>query len=128
MMPDMLERVDLYLTEANIYDNWESQLEFWNDSGKPKDRFIVLQSNGGTQVRDGLANDFYFSLYIVGRQGQENVAETKEKALQTIEYIKDHPLDGCLNYIQLQSPLGRPTLTEEKRVVYELLLRVVGGG
>lgn len=127
MMPDMLERVDDYLSDASLYGDWISNLELWNDTGNPKDKFIVLQSNGGTQVRDGLANDFYFSLYVVGRHGQENVAETKSKALQIIEYIKDHPLDGCLNYIHLQAPLGRPMLTEEKRVVYELLLRVVWG-
>lgn len=127
MMPDMLERVDAYLNDAGLYSGWVSQLELWNDTGIGTDRFMVLQSNGGTQVRQSLANDYYFSLYVVGRQGQENVAETKAKALEVIDYIKEHPLDSCLNYVQLQQPLPRPMLTEEKRPVYELMLRVVWG-
>lgn len=127
MMPDMLERVDEYLNNAGLYAGWTSQLELWNDTGLGTDRFMVLQSNGGTQVRQSLANDYYFSLYVVGQQGQENVAETKAKALEVIDYIKEHPLDSCLNYVQLQQPLPRPMLTEEKRPVYELMLRVVWG-
>lgn len=127
MMPDMLERVDAYLEDAGLYAGWTSQLELWNDTGVGTDRFMVLQSNGGTQVRQSLANDYYFSLYVVGQQGQENVAETKAKALEVIDYIKEHPLDSCLNYVQLQQPIGRPLLTEEKRPVYELMLRVVWG-
>lgn len=127
MMPDMLERVDAYLNDAGLYTGWKSQLELWNDTGIGTDKFMVLQSNGGTQVRQSLASDYYFSLYVVGQQGQENVAETKAKALEIIDYIKEHPLDSCLNFVQLQQPLPRPMLTEEKRPVYELMLRVVWG-
>ena len=127
MMPDMLERVDAYLNDAELYSGWISQLELWNDTGVGTDRFMVLQSNGGTQVRQSLANDYYFSLYVVGQHGQENVAETKAKALEVIDYIKEHPLDSCLNFVQLQQPLPRPMLTKEKRPVYELMLRVVWG-
>lgn len=127
MNPDMLERVDAFLQDAGLYAGWISQLELWVDTGVGEDAFMVLQSNGGTQVRDGLSNDFYFSLYIVGKQGQQNLADTKAKALEVINYIKSNPLDSCLNYIQLQQPLPRPMLTEERRPVYELLLRVVWG-
>ena len=121
----MLELVDAYLQDAGLYDGWTSQLQFWNDTGDGSEQFIVLQSNGGTQVMDGLGGDFYFSLYVVGKHGQYNVADVDAKALEIIEYIKTHPIDSCVNYIQLQAPLGRPMLTEEKRPVHELLLRVV---
>ena len=124
-MRDMLELDDQYLSDAGLYDGWTNQLEFWNDTEVGTDRFMVLQSNGGTQVMDGLGGDFYFSLYIVGKQGQYNVADVDAKANEIIEYIKTHPIDSCVNYIQLQAPLGRPMLTEEKRPVHELLLRVV---
>lgn len=127
MSPDMLERVDEFLEDAGLYAGWISQLEMWGDTGIGTDRFMVLQSNGGTVVRKNLSNDFYFSLYIVGQQGQQNLAETKAKALEVIEYIKENPLDSCLNYINLQQPLPRPILTEEKRPIYELMLRVVWG-
>ena len=127
MMPDMLERVDAYLNDAGLYMGWKSQLELWNDTGIGTDKFMVLQSNGGTQVRQSLASDYYFSLYVVGQQGQENVAETKAKALEIIDYIKEHPLDSRLNFVQLQQPLPRPMPTKEKRPVYELMLRVVWG-
>lgn len=122
---NMLELVDAYLQDAGLYDGWTSQLQFWNDTGDGNEQFIVLQSNGGTQVMDGLGGDFYFSLYVVGRHGQYNVADVDAKANEIIEYIKTHPIDSCVNYIQLQAPLGRPMLTEESRPVHELLLRVV---
>lgn len=122
---NMLELVDAYLQDAGLYDGWTSQLQFWNDTGDGNEQFIVLQSNGGTQVMDGLGGDFYFSLYVVGKHGQYNVADVDAKANEIIEYIKTHPIDSCVNYIQLQAPLGRLMLTEEKRPVHELLLRVV---
>lgn len=121
----MLELVDAYLQDAGLYDGWTSQLQFWNDTGNGNEQFIVLQSNGGTQVMDGLGGDFYFSLYVVGKHGRYNVSDVDAKALAIIEYIKTHPIDSCVNYIQLQAPLGRPMLTEENRPVHELLLRVV---
>lgn len=123
----MLERVDGYLEDAGLYAGWTSQLQFWNDTGDGTEQFIVLQTNGGTQIRDMLANDFYFSLYVVGKQGQQNVAAVNDKCEEIIEYIKSHPLDNCVNYIQLQAPMSRPALTETKRPVIELLLRVVWG-
>ncbi len=122
---NMLELVDAYLQDAGLYDGWTSQLQFWNDTGDGNEQFIVLQSNGGTQVMNGLGGDFYFSLYVVGKHGQYNVSDVDAKANEIIEYIKTHPIDSCVNYIQLQAPLGRPMLTEEKRTVHELLLRVV---
>lgn len=122
---NMLELVDAYLQDAGLYDGWTSQLQFWDDTGNGNEQFIVLQSNGGTQVTDGLGGDFYFSLYVVGKHGQYNVSDVDTKALEIIEYIKTHPIDSCVNYIQLQASLGRPMLTEEKRPVHELLLRVV---
>lgn len=124
---NMLERVYDYLNDAGLLSGWTAQLQFWNDTEDGNEQFIVLQSNGGTQVRQDLANDFYFSVYIVGKQGQYNVADVDAKANAITEYIKENPLDSCVNYIQLQAPLGRPMLTEEKRPVHELLLRVVWG-
>lgn len=124
---NMLERVYDYLNDAGLLTGWTAQLQFWNDTEDGNEQFIVLQSNGGTQVRQDLANDFYFSVYVVGKHGQYNVQDVDAKANEIIEYIKENPLDSCVNYIQLQSPLGRPMLTEEKRPVHELLLRVVWG-
>lgn len=122
---NMLELVDAYLQDAGLYDGWTPQLQLWNDTGDGNEQFIVLQTNGGTQVMDGLGGDFYFSLHIVGKQGQYNLQDVDAKANEIIEYIKTHPIDSCVNYIQLQAPLGRLMLTEEKRPVHELLLRVV---
>ncbi len=124
---NMLERVDSYLEDAGLYAGWTSQLQFWMDSGLGDEQFIVLQTNGGTQIRDGLGSDYYLSLYVIGKQGQHNVADVDAKAIEIIEYIKNHPLDSCLNYVQLQAPMPRPMLTEEKRPVIELMLRVVWG-
>jgi hypothetical protein len=55
-MRDMLELVDQYLSDAGLYDGWTSQLEFWNDTEVGTDRFMVLQSNGGTNVSKDLRN------------------------------------------------------------------------
>lgn len=124
---NMLERVYDYLNDAGLLDGWTAQMQFWNDSQDGDEQFLVLQSNGGTQIRDGLGSDYYFSLYVVGKQGQYNVQDVDAKANEIIEYIKYHPIDSCLGYVQLQAPLGRPLLTEEKRPVHELMLRVVWG-
>lgn len=124
---NILERVYDYLNGAGLLTGWTAQLQFWNDSENGDEQFIVIQSNGGTQVRQDLGNDFYFSVYVVGKHGQYNVSDVDAKANEIIGYIKQNPLDGCLGYIQLQAPLGRPMLTEEKRPVHELLLRVVRG-
>ncbi|MDU7405620.1 MAG: hypothetical protein E7L15_17410 [Citrobacter portucalensis] len=124
---NILERVYDYLNDAGLLTGWTAQLQFWNDSENGDEQFIVIQSNGGTQVRQDLGNDFYFSVYVVGKHGQYNVSDVDAKANEIIEYIKQNPLDGCLGYIQLQAPLGRPMLTDEKRPVHELLLRVVRG-
>lgn len=124
---NMLERVYDYLNDAGLLTGWTAQVQLWNDTGIGTDRFLVLKTSGGTNMRQGLANDYYFKLFVVGQQGQYDSEVVDDKANEIIEYIKENPLDSCLNYIQMQSPLGDMTLTEEKRPVHELLLRVVWG-
>lgn len=124
---NMLERVYNYLNDAGLLDGWTAQVQLWNDTGVGTDRFLVLKTSGGTGVRQGLSNDFYFKLFVVGQQGQYDAEVVDNKANEIIEYIKENPIDSCLNYIQMQSPLGDMMLTEERRPVHELLLRVVYG-
>lgn len=125
---NMLERVYDYLNDAGLLTGWTAQMQFWQDTKNGNEQFLVIQSNGGTQIRDGLGSDYYFSVYVVGKHGTYNVADVDAKANEIIEYIKSHPLDSCLNYVQLMQPLGRPVLSEEKRPIHELMLRVVWGG
>lgn len=129
---NMLERVYDYLVSGGIIETtppngWNYQQYIWNDNGVGSDKFIVLQPNGGTQIRDDLGSDYYFSLYVIGNQGNGDIQDVAEKVDEIIDYIKNHPLDSCLGYIQMQGPTPRPMLTEEKRVVFELMLRVVWG-
>lgn len=123
----MLERVYDYLNDAGLLTGWIDQKYIWIDTGGASDKFIILQPNGGTQVRDNLGSDHYFSLFIVGQHGNVDIQEVADKANEIIEYIKTHPLDSCLGYVQMQGPTPRPSLTEEKRVVFELMIRVVWG-
>ena len=113
---NMLELVDAYLHDAGLYDGWTSQLQLWNDTGDGNEQFIVLQSNGGTQVMDDLGGDFYFSLYVVGKQGQYNVADVDEKANEIIEHIKTHIPDDLRSFqrinIRMQIPHAHPDFLE----------------
>ena len=124
---NMLERVYDYLNDAGLLNDWTAQMQFWHDTENGNEQFIVIQSNGGTQVRDGLGSDYYFSVYVIGKRGTYNVADVDAKANEIIEYVKSNPIDSCLNYVQMQAPLNRPMLSEEKRPIHELLLRVVWG-
>lgn len=124
---NMLERVYDYLTDAGLLNDWTTQMQFWHDTGNGNEQFIVIQSNGGTQVRDNLGSDYYFSVYVIGKRGTYNVSDVDAKANEIIEYVKSTPLDSCLNYVQMQAPLGRPMLSDEERPIHELLLRVVWG-
>lgn len=124
-MKDMLEILGDYLNDGGLLNEWTWQYELWIDSKKPKEQFIVIQSNGGTAISNGLGNDFYFSVYVIGKVGVENLEDVKDKAMNIIHYIESNPINNCIGTIHMQSPLGRPTLTEEKRVVYELLIRCV---
>ena len=122
---NMLERVDGYLEDAGLYAGWTSQLEIWNDSDSSTDKFIVLQSNGSSPLSDELASDRFFYIHVIGQRGQTDVREAREKAMEIVSYIKNNPIDSCVNFIQMQSDIPRPALTEEKRVVYMLMVRVV---
>lgn len=124
-MKDMLEILGDYLNDGGLLNEWTWQYELWIDSKKQKDQFIVIQSNGGTEISKGLGNDFYFSVYVIGKVGVENLEDVKAKAMNIIHYIENNPINNRIGTIHMQSPLGRPTLTEEKRVVYELLIRCV---
>ncbi len=121
----MLERVDKYLEDAGLYSGWTPQLEIWNDSDTSTDRFLVLQSNGGTALSKDLGSDKYFYLHVIGKRGQSDVEEARGKALEITNYIVNNPIDSCVNFIQMQGDIPRPALTEEKRVVYMLMFRVV---
>ena len=121
----MLERVDKYLEDAGLYSGWTPQLEIWNDSDTSTDRFLVLQSNGGTALSKDLGSDKYFYLHVIGKRGQADVEEARGKALEITDYIVNNPIDSCVNFIQMQGDIPRPALTEEKRVVYMLMFRVV---
>lgn len=121
----MLERVYDYLNDAELLAGWTAQLEIWNDSDTSTDRFLVLQSNGGTALSKDLGSDRYFYLHVIGRRGQSDVEEARGKALEITNYIVHNPIDSCVNSIQMQGDIPRPALTEEKRVVYMLMFRVV---
>lgn len=123
----MVDAVDSYLDSAGIYTGWQAQLQLWRDTDVANDRFIVLQTSGGTPLTPGLGADYYFSIFVIGRRGMPDIQECGDKANEIIEHIKNNGVDKCLGHIQMQSPLGQPSLTEEKRVVYELLVRVVRG-
>lgn len=124
-MIDMIKMIEAYLNDGGVIGDWKCHYELWLDDERAKSQFIVIQSNGGTAISKGLGNDFYFSIYVIGKVGVENIEDVKAKAMDIINYIENNPINNCIGTIHMQSPLGRPTLTEEKRVVYELLVRCV---
>lgn len=124
-MINMIKMIEGYLNDGRVIGDWQCHYELWLDDKKAKSQFIVIQSNGGTAVNKDLGGDFYFSIYVIGKVGRENLDVVQNKAMSIIEYVKNNPINNCIGTIHMQAPLGRPTLTEENRVVYELLVRVV---
>lgn len=63
-MIDMTDHLTAYLKDAGLTDGFKVQAMFWRDTGKAADKFIVVQPGGGTIVTDGLANDYFMSVWV----------------------------------------------------------------
>lgn len=123
-MIDMTDRLTAYLKDAGLTDGYKVQVMFWRDTGKATDKFIVVQPGGGTIVTDGLANDYFMSVWIVGAQGGEDMAQVIARSREVMEYIKAHQIDSCLGSVNLMQPMPTPTQTGEKRVAMLISLRI----
>lgn len=123
-MIDMTDRLTAYLKDAGLTDGFKFQAMFWRDTGKAADKFIVVQPGGGTIVTADLSNDYFMSVWVLGAQGGEDMAQVISRSREIMQYVKDHQIDSCLGSVNLLNTFPRPVQTEEKRVAIEISLRI----
>lgn len=112
-----------YIVASELVTNYTLQMHFWADTGKPKDKFVVIQTNGGSALRDGLGADYFMILTVIGDKNEFKVIG--EKANELIQYITNNPKSDCLSLVEASGGLPAPILTEEGRIVFRIPIRII---
>ncbi|ELY3999356.1 hypothetical protein SMY30_003987 [Cronobacter sakazakii] len=119
MNPPMHTRVRNYFMNAGLTDGFKVQLLMWTDSGTESDRFMVFRPNGGSNIRNGLGNEQYILVDVIGAKGGN--AFVDERVQQIVDYVQQNPMtDDCVGYLQNMGSMSAPVLTTEGRLVYRL--------
>ncbi|ELQ6126756.1 hypothetical protein R2255_003790 [Cronobacter dublinensis] len=119
MNPPMHTRVRNYFVNAGLTDGFKVQLLMWTDSGTESDRFMVFRPNGGSNIRNGLSNEQYILVDVIGAKGGN--AFVDEHVQQIVDYVQQNPMiDDCVGYLQNMGAMPSPVLTTEGRLVYRL--------
>lgn len=119
MNPPMHTRVRNYFVNAGLTDGFKVQLLMWTDSGTESDRFMVFRPNGGSNIRNGLGNEQYILVDVIGAKG--GTAFVDERVQQIVNYVQQNPMtDDCVGYLQNMGAMPSPVLTTEGRLVYRL--------
>ncbi|NCH41776.1 phage tail termination protein [Cronobacter sakazakii] len=119
MNPPMHTRVRNYFINAGLTDGFKVQLLMWTDSGTESDRFMVFSPNGGSNIRNGLGNEQYILVDVIGAKGGN--AFVDERVQQIVDYVQQNPMtDDCVGYLQNMGAMPGPVLTTEGRLVYRL--------
>ncbi|EOC0030458.1 hypothetical protein ACI0X8_001081 [Cronobacter sakazakii] len=119
MNPPMHTRVRNYFMNAGLTDGFKVQLLMWTDSGTESDRFMVFRPNGGSNIRNGLGNEQYILVEVIGAKGGN--AFVDERVQRIVDYVQQNPMtDDCVGYLQNMGAMPAPFLTTEGRLVYRL--------
>ncbi|EOW6646144.1 hypothetical protein ACOZ0N_003098 [Cronobacter muytjensii] len=119
MNPPMHTRVRNYFMNAGLTDGFKVQLLMWTDSGTESDRFMAFRPNGGSNIRNGLGNEQYILVDVIGAKGGN--AFVDERVQQIVDYVQQNPMtDDCVGYLQNMGAMPSPVLTTEGRLVYRL--------
>ncbi|ELY2861538.1 hypothetical protein SMC83_004049 [Cronobacter sakazakii] len=119
MNPPMHTRVRNYFMNAGLTDGFKVQLLMWTDSGTESDRFMVFRPNGGSNIRNGLSNEQYILVDVIGAKSGN--AFVDERVQQIVDYVQQNPMtDDCVGYLQNMGAMPAPVLTTEGRLVYRL--------
>ncbi|EOI5799755.1 hypothetical protein ACMS1M_003933 [Cronobacter dublinensis] len=119
MNPPMHTRVRNYFMNAGLTDGFKVHLLMWTDSGTESDRFMVFRPNGGSNIRNGLSNEQYILVDVIGAKGGN--AFVDERVQQIVDYVQQNPMtDDCVGYLQNMGAMPSPVLTTEGRLVYRL--------
>ncbi|UCS82845.1 virion structural protein [Yersinia phage vB_YenS_P400] len=112
-----------YIVASEVVKNYTLQMHFWDDTGKPKDKFVVIQTNGGSALREGLGADYFILMSIIGNKNEFKAIG--EKANELIQYITNNPKSDCLSLVEAYSGLPAPILTDEGRIVFRIPVRII---
>ncbi|WP_105624952.1 phage tail termination protein [Cronobacter malonaticus] len=119
MNPPMHTRVRNYFMNAGLTDGFKVQLLMWTDSGTESDQFMVFRPNGGSNIRNGLGNEQYILVDVIGAKGGN--AFVDERVQRIVDYVQQNPMtDDCVGYLQNMGAMPAPVLTTEGRLVYRL--------
>ncbi|WP_454878598.1 phage tail termination protein [Serratia inhibens] len=127
MTPSMHERFKQWIVDSGLISGYKIQMYQWRqmttDNGEQ--RYVVIQPNGGTSVRNDLGSEYYVMLSIVA--GKNDVEQPAADAQAIINHVQANPLDDCLGYIENMGATPTPIFTEESRMVLRLQFRIVYG-
>lgn len=119
MTPSMYERVRNLFVLAGLTDGRVVQLNFFEDTKKATDAFMVFRSNNGVGLPNSESGEHYVLVDVIGQKDKRGATATAAQAI--LNYIEANPLvDKCVGQIQSVGFLPPPMLTEEGRPVYRL--------
>ena len=126
MTPAMYMRLkDLFVAEK-LTEGFKVQWREWKDSGKSSDQFIVFRPSGGTNISHDMGGDWYVMVDVVGSEFDPDAAEAAVSAI--VEYISAQSgADDCVGALRLVGNVPAPISTEERRLVWRLLISCTYG-
>lgn len=119
MNPPMYERVKNLFQDAGLTAGMVVQLNFFEDTKKATDSFIVFRPNNGVGLPNSHSGEHYVLVDVIGRKDKRAITSSNSQAI--LDYVEANPLsDKCVGQIQSMGFLPPPILTEEGRPVYRL--------
>ncbi|HCR0384575.1 TPA: hypothetical protein OMS42_001310 [Enterobacter kobei] len=119
MNPPMYERVKNLFQDAGLTAGMVVQLNFFEDTKKATDSFIVFRPNNGVGLPNSDSGEHYVLVDVIGRKDKRAITSSNSQAI--LDYVEANPLsDKCVGQIQSMGFLPPPILTEEGRPVYRL--------
>lgn len=119
MNPPMYERVKNLFQDAGLTSGMVVQLNFFEDTKKATDSFIVFRPNNGVGLPNSDSGEHYVLVDVIGRKDKRAITSSNSQAI--LDYVEANPLsDKCVGQIQSMGFLPPPILTEEGRPVYRL--------
>jgi len=126
MKPSMYERVRNLFVAAGLTDGRIVQLNFFEDTKKATDAFIVFRPNNGVGLPNSDSGEHHVLVDVIGQKDKRGA--TAAASQDILDFIEANPLsDRCVGQIQSMGFLPPPILTEEGRPVYRLLFSCLYG-
>ena len=125
MIQKHLQLIDLFAANG-LSDGYNVQATMWSDSGEPNDRFMVFKQAGGTNI--SLSYEQYVEAIVISKQGFEELEKLDQDVANIVEFIAENEfIDPCLGRMMVIGGIPSPASTNDKRVIYRLLIGCLNG-